>query len=98
MIRLGILILAHTAVRASELTGATWAELDGDIWEIPGERMKMKRPHIVPLSTQVRAMLDELRSDQRFDISSPVPPISTSLFQTTLMLYCDVSRSGIIQR
>ena len=59
MIRLGILILAHTAVRASELTGATWAEIDGDTWQIDGSRMKMDAPHIVPLSTQVRAMLEE---------------------------------------
>jgi len=81
VIRLGILILAHTAVRASELTGATWAEIQDGLWEIPGERMKMQRPHIVPLSMQIRAMLEELRGDSAYVFASPAnidKPISNN--------------------
>jgi len=41
-----------TAVRSNEARLATWREfdLDGAIWSIPASRMKMKLPHLVPLS------------------------------------------------
>ncbi len=49
-------------VRPGELRQAEWAEfdLDGAIWRIPGERMKMKAAHLVPLSAQAVAILREL--------------------------------------
>lgn len=49
-------------VRPGELRKAEWAEfdLDGAIWRIPGERMKMKAPHIVPLSSQAVDLLRDL--------------------------------------
>ena len=49
-------------VRPGELRQAEWAEfdLDGAIWRIPGERMKMKAAHLVPLSAQALAILREL--------------------------------------
>jgi len=49
-------------VRPGELRKAEWTEFDLDnaIWRIPGERMKMKAPHIVPLSTQAVDVLREL--------------------------------------
>jgi integrase len=59
--RSGLLLMAHTFVRTSELIGARWEEFQNDIWVVPGERMKMGKPHVVPLSTQVRGLLDELR-------------------------------------
>ncbi|KTL59986.1 hypothetical protein AA106_14950 [Photorhabdus laumondii subsp. laumondii] len=39
-----------------------WTEFDfdKDIWQIPAERMKMRHPHIVPLSNQVKAILIKL--------------------------------------
>lgn len=50
-------------VRPGELRHAEWAEfdLDGAIWRIPPERMKMKAAHIVPLSMQTVAILRELQ-------------------------------------
>jgi integrase len=50
-------------VRPGELRQAEWAEFDlgGAMWRIPGERMKMKAAHIVPLSTQAVAILSELQ-------------------------------------
>src|SRR3546814_12860942 len=53
----------HVFVRPGELRSAEWSEFDLDaaIWTIPGEKMKMGRAHKVPLSRQVRALLDELR-------------------------------------
>lgn len=52
-------LLILTGVRTGELRAARWEEfnLDGGTWEIPAERMKMRRPHIVPLSKQAIAVL-----------------------------------------
>ncbi|MGP2591851.1 tyrosine-type recombinase/integrase [Serratia marcescens] len=56
-------IVMLTGVRTQEMRFATWAEIDLDkgVWEIPAERMKMRRPHIVPLSTQVIDLFEQLR-------------------------------------
>ncbi|CZV74957.1 prophage CPS-53 integrase [Enterobacter asburiae] len=45
-------LLILTDVRTGELRGATWKEIgtESAVWIIPAERMKMRRPHIVPLS------------------------------------------------
>lgn len=50
-------------VRPGELRQAEWAEinLDDALWRIPGERMKMKAAHLVPLSAQAVAVLRELQ-------------------------------------
>ncbi len=49
-------------VRPGELRQAEWVEIDfeAEQWNIPAERMKMKQPHIVPLSHQSIAILMEL--------------------------------------
>jgi integrase len=49
-------------VRPGELRKAEWSEIDLDAaeWRIPAERMKMRAPHIVPLSTQAVAILRKL--------------------------------------
>ncbi|MCS6715724.1 tyrosine-type recombinase/integrase [Proteus terrae] len=56
-------LLMLTGVRTVELRLAEWSEFDFDnaIWEIPKERMKKRRPHLVPLSPQVIAILNELK-------------------------------------
>ena len=48
-----------TASRSGEATGALWSEIDLErgVWEISAERMKMKRPHIVPISDRFRALI-----------------------------------------
>lgn len=45
--------------RTGEIRGMRWEEIDwrDNIWRIPAERMKMRRPHIVPLSRQAVAIL-----------------------------------------
>lgn len=62
--RLAMQLIALTFVRTSELIGAKWAEIDWDAcrWNIPGDRMKMGTPHIVPLSKQAIAVLTKLQS------------------------------------
>ncbi|MGA0585243.1 MAG: tyrosine-type recombinase/integrase, partial [Castellaniella sp.] len=60
---IGLRLLALTFVRPSELRRARWEEFDFDnaLWIIPKERMKMRRPHMVPLSRQALAELGFLR-------------------------------------
>jgi integrase len=50
-------------VRPGELRAAEWPEFDLENaeWRIPGERMKMGEPHLVPLSRQALAILCELQ-------------------------------------
>ncbi|MGQ5761972.1 tyrosine-type recombinase/integrase [Serratia sp. IR-2025] len=56
-------IIMLTGVRTQELRFARWQDIDLDkgMWNIPPEVMKMKRPHVVPLSTQVVDLFDSLR-------------------------------------
>ncbi len=51
-------------VRPGELRKAEWSEFDLDRgeWRIPAERMKMRAPHIVPLSSQAALILKELHA------------------------------------
>ena len=51
-------------VRPGELRNAEWNEFDLQAaeWRIPAEKMKMSRPHIVPLSTQAVEVLKELQA------------------------------------
>ncbi|MEW8286491.1 MAG: integrase arm-type DNA-binding domain-containing protein [Candidatus Thiodiazotropha endolucinida] len=50
-------------VRPGELRHAEWSEIDLDKaeWRIPAEKMKMSTVHIVPLSTQAIAILNEIK-------------------------------------
>jgi len=59
---LALKLAALVFVRPNELRKAEWAEfdIDGAIWRIPKERMKMKAAHLVPLSKQALAILREL--------------------------------------
>lgn len=61
--RLAIRLLMLTFVRTGELIKAEWSEFDLDAgeWAIPAERMKMRRPHLVPLSRQAVVVLRELQ-------------------------------------
>jgi integrase len=77
-----------TAVRSNEARFATWHEFDLDAatWSIPAERMKMKQPHVVPLSEPAVALLKriyeeqealgELRSDSMLFSANRRKPIS----------------------
>lgn len=51
-----------TACRSGEARLATWSEFDptNQVWNIPGERMKSGRPHRVPLTDAVLALLVKL--------------------------------------
>ena len=62
-VRIALRLAAHLFVRPGELRSAEWGEFDtgNAIWTIPAEKTKMRRQHRVPLSSQVLAIIEELR-------------------------------------
>lgn len=60
--RLAIELVMRTFVRTGEIRGARWSEIDGDLWRIPAERMKMGREHVVPLPPQTLDVLARLKA------------------------------------
>ena len=63
--KLALRILPHVFVRPGELRWAEWREFDFDkrVWKIPAHKMKMRRPHAVPLSRQVLSLISEIPHD-----------------------------------
>jgi integrase len=60
--------MALVFVRTGELIPAQWSEFDRreeKVWSVPAERMKMRRPHLVPLSCQALVVLEELWDRRR---------------------------------
>jgi len=53
----------YAMLRPGELRQAEWSEIDLEkkLWKIPAHKMKMRRPHIVPLSDQAIAIFKEVR-------------------------------------
>lgn len=62
IVRCALRFLALTFVRPGELRLAQWDHIDRQKkeWRIPELIMKMKRPHLVPLSRQAIEVLDEI--------------------------------------
>ena len=97
--KLGFYLLAYTFVRTNELRFMQWNEVDwqGKLWRIPAERMKMNRPHIVPLAPQVLDILKQIKDLGLSDTyvlfnSSRQQPYSENVFTNALkkMGYRDV--------
>lgn len=91
--RYAIRLLALTAVRPGELRQAPWAEFDlaRATWTIPAERMKARRPHIVPLPRQAVAILRQLqevtgRYELVFAGANPQRPMSENTVNKALRL------------
>ncbi|MBL7638001.1 tyrosine-type recombinase/integrase [Atlantibacter hermannii] len=55
-------LLMLTGLRTIELRASEWADIDFEkgVWSIPAERMKMRRPHLVPISSQVKGLLGDI--------------------------------------
>ncbi len=53
----------HTMTRPSEAAGTQWSEIDLEraLWMIPADRMKKKRPHTIPLSSQAINLLKVMK-------------------------------------
>jgi len=63
VVKLALQLLPYVFLRSSEYREGMWQEIDFDKreWRVPGERMKMKDEHIVPLSEQAISILEELK-------------------------------------
>ena len=50
-------------VRPANIRFMEWSEIDFEkaVWRIPADKMKMRTPHIVPLSRQAVEILKEAR-------------------------------------
>ena len=53
----------HTMTRPSEASGTKWEEIDLEncVWTIPAERMKKRRQHRIPLSSQAIELINIMR-------------------------------------
>lgn len=61
VVKLAVEFVVLTGCRSGEARSATWEEIDGDTWTIPGERTKTGKRHRIPLSSRALAVLDEAR-------------------------------------
>lgn len=84
-------LLPMLFTRTVELRCARWVEfdLDGALWEIPAERMKMRRRHLVPLPRQAVELLRELRQITAGELlfpgmRDPSKPISATTLNRAL--------------
>ena len=78
LVRLALQLAPHVFVRPGELRKAEWPEFDLDAgkWTISAEKMKMRRPHVVPLSNQAIVILKSahvLSAEQKYLFSSVAP-------------------------
>lgn len=64
VVKCALQIAPMVFLRPGELRKAEWADFDLEIgdWNIPASRMKMKQPHLVPLSKQVILILQGLQN------------------------------------
>ena len=60
-----------TAARTGEVIGAKWEEVEGEVWTIPGSRMKASREHRVPLSARALAIAGAMRQAQTGEFVFP---------------------------
>lgn len=92
LIHLALKLTPHVFVRPGELRKAEWAEVDlaAAVWTIPAEKMKMRRPHRVPLSRQSMAIFESasvLSKGQKFIFSALYPgdrPMSENTINVAL--------------
>lgn len=91
LVKLGLWFMCYTFVRTQELRLMEWSEIDykAKIWRIPADKMKMDRPHLVPLAPQTMAILEQIKelgfSDKYvFFNTSTRKPYSTNAFITAL--------------
>ncbi len=98
---LALAFLILTATRTSETLGARWQEIDLEnrVWTIPGERMKSRRPHRVPLSPAAIGILRKAQGKHEewvFPGPSLLAPLSNMalLMQLRRMNEADVTTHG----
>ena len=102
-IRAAAKLLLLTMVRKSELTNATWSEINFSdaLWTIPKERMKRRNPHLVFLSRQALDIFIALKTfaggsdyvlPSRYDSDTPMS--SATLNQVLTLTYRLAQKEG----
>jgi len=75
VVRAALKLSPLVGLRPSELRQARWSEFNfhTGLWVIPEQRMKARRPHVIPLATQVIEILESLKltHDSEFLFPSP---------------------------
>jgi integrase len=72
-------------VRPGEIRAARWSQFSEDVWKIPEEIMKQRRPHEVPLSRQAKAVLGRMKAIRRGELVFPsLRPGDRPLSENTL--------------
>ena len=92
VVRAALWFSLYTFQRPGEIRGSEWKEIDFDaaLWRIPENRMKNRRPHVVPLARQVIDILKEIKpltGDSRFvfpTITSKSKPMSENTVRVAL--------------
>ena len=84
-VKLAFELLILTATRTSETLKAQWDEIDGEIWTIPGHRMKAKQEHRIPLTKRCLDILEESKAFSDGDFIFPGRRTGTSLSNTSLL-------------
>ncbi|AWQ17838.1 integrase [Pantoea ananatis] len=102
-IRAAVKLLLLTMVRKSELTNATWNEINFTeaLWTIPKERMKRRNPHLVFLCRQAMDILIALKTfaggsdyilPSRYDSDAPMS--SATMNRVLALTYKAAQKEG----
>ena len=91
----------HTLTRPSEAAGTRWDEIDfiNKVWNIPLERMKKKKPHTVPLTSQSLELLRIMKpicGDREYVFPSFRKPLSHANSQTANMALKRMGYKGVL--
>ncbi len=81
----------HTMTRPVEAATTRWADINFEkrLWSVPAERMKKKRPHIIPITDQALSLLETLKplSGNREYVSRPIEVRAPTL-TARLRIWC----------
>lgn len=82
-----------TASRTAEVIGARFNEIDAaaKLWRVPAERMKMGRPHEVPLSARALELIEEMKLGREIVPTDPIfhgPRVKDPLSNMSMAMLC----------
>lgn len=89
-----------TACRSGEVRGALWSEFDleNNIWTIPASRMKAGREHQVPISTQCKSILQDMRLQAAALATGDIPDDAVVFPGTKEQSLSDMSLTAVLRR
>ncbi len=92
LIKTALQIAPYVFLRPSELINAAWQEIDLDnaLWTIPETRMKLRRKHLVPLSSQVVELLQGL-----YEVTGDTPYLFANWNKRNKPITIDGLRQGL---